>query len=165
MRRGGGDDARLSAAGAAGAVARAADEAAVGLDLDLQERGVVAAGEGGEGLAAADAVALVGGQVENLLGGGQVIVVAAAVALVSGLLTAAAFGLGGGGVGRVYARCGLGGVGVGLGLVAEEAVLEVTDLGLKSCALALEGGLALAGALVLGLVVAGLLSGVAEGSE
>jgi hypothetical protein len=141
----------------------------VGLDLDLQDGGVVAAGEGVEGLAAAGAVALVGGQVEDFLGGGEVVVVASAVALVAGLLTAPApgggrrrgVGAGGSGVGRGI----VGVVGVGLGLAAEELLLAESEEGLESCDLVLEGGLALGGALVLGLVRAGLLSGVEEGGE
>jgi hypothetical protein len=52
---------------------------------------------------------------------------------------------------------------VGLGFLPEEAVLEVSDLGLEPCEFVVEEGLALCGALVHGLPVAGLLSGVEEG--
>src|SRR5207253_1888361 len=60
--RRGGDAAGVSAAGTGGAVAVAADKAAIGLDLDLQEGGVLGAADGGERAAAAPAVALVAGQ-------------------------------------------------------------------------------------------------------
>ena len=115
---------------------------------------------------AVGALALVGGQIENLLGGGEVVIASSSVSLVAGLLAPAAFGhlwwrvvvawvSGGGGIGGV----------MGLGLLAEEAMLEVTDLGLESCDLVLEEGLALCGALVHGLPIAGLLSGLAEGGQ
>ena len=94
-------------------------------------------------------------------------VVAAAVALVAGLLAAAALGRGRrGGVaagGRVVrGRRGVRWV-VGLGFWPEEAVLEVSDLGLEPCEFVLEEGGALCSGLVHGLPVAGLLSGVEEG--
>jgi len=53
------------------AIALTADEAAIGLDRDLQDSGVVGAGKGREGLAAPLTVALLVGQTADLLGGGQ----------------------------------------------------------------------------------------------
>jgi hypothetical protein len=166
-RRGCSDDTRVDATGAGGAVTGAVDEAAVGLDLDLKDGGVVGAREGVEGLAAAEALALVRGEVEDFLVGGKVVVVASAVALMAGLLAASAFGLGGWRVvvgGRVSGGRSVRRV-MGLRLLAEEAVFEVSDLGLESCDFVLELGFALCGALMLGLVVAGLLSCVPEGGE
>jgi hypothetical protein len=61
-RRRRGEDAGLGPTGTRGTVAAAVAEAAVGLDLDLQDGGVVGAGEGGEGLSAALAAALLRGQ-------------------------------------------------------------------------------------------------------
>ena len=101
-RRRCGDDAGVSATGAGGAVAAAAVDPAMGADLDLQDRGVVGAGEGGEGLSAAGAPLLFGGQFEDLFDGGQVGVVAAFGSRLPALLAAGAWrsGRAGGALGR-----------------------------------------------------------------
>jgi len=163
---------------AGGAVALAVDEAAMGLDLDLQDGGVVAAREGSERLTAALTAALVVRQVADLLGGQQVGVIATAVALGPALLAtgsagccrlAASCGRGGvrrrGVVGKLDQRVGrgaiggqaVGGVG-GLGTAAEEAMAEVAVFGLEEGDLLLKLLFALASALVHGLVEVGLLS-------
>jgi hypothetical protein len=59
----------MHAAGAGRTIATPVDEAAVRLDLDLQDGGVVVAGKGSEGLAAALTTALVVGQDADFLGG------------------------------------------------------------------------------------------------
>jgi hypothetical protein len=79
-RRRGRDDARMTPAGAGGAVALAADEAAISLDRNLQDRGVVGAGKGSEGLAAVLTAALLVGQAADLFDGGQVGIIASAMA-------------------------------------------------------------------------------------
>src|SRR5438128_1479800 len=71
-----------------GAVAVAADDAAMRLDFDLQNRGILGAANGGEGAATAAAVALVPGDLLVLQDGGQVGVVAAAGPGPARLLTA-----------------------------------------------------------------------------
>jgi hypothetical protein len=167
------DDAGMNAAGAGRSLAAAANTAAVGLDVALEDRGVVGAGEGGEGLATALTAALVVGQVAPFLGRGPVGVIAAAMALGAALLAAPAagrFGHRGGRVvrrrpgavsGRAVGREDVGGV-VGFGLASEEAMAEVADLGLEVGHRLLELVFALAGALMPGLVVGSLPLGIAE---
>jgi hypothetical protein len=143
------------------------------LDRDLQDRGVVAARERGEGLAAALTTALLSSQVADLLRGGQVGVIAAAMAFAAASLTASArhawrrasrgrhvsnrgvrrreVGL------RVVWSQAVGGV-VGLGASSEEPVAEVADFGLEASNLLLERIFALAGALVHGLIIVRLLA-------
>ena len=60
----------------------------MGPDLDLQDGGLVGAGEGREGLSAAGAPLLFGGQFDDLLDGGQVGVVAALGSRLAPLLSA-----------------------------------------------------------------------------
>jgi hypothetical protein len=96
----------------------AADEAAVGPDLDLQEGGVLGAADGGEGSAATLTAALRAGDFPVLHDGGQMGIIAASRPWLAGLLAAWSAGwvvVGGGGGGR--------GRGRGLGLAAEELLL------------------------------------------
>jgi len=112
-------------------------------------------------LSATLATALLRGQIADLLGGGQMVVATATVAGLARLLATAALG-------RWRSRAGGGriiGWVVGLGFLAEQAVLEVADLSLEARDLVAELGLTLGSALVLGLVVASLLSSLAESAE
>src|SRR5262249_47035138 len=104
-------DARMHATGAGGAIAAAADNPAVGLDVHFEEGGVVSAGEVSERLAALGTALLVGRQSQEFLGGRQLTVVAAAVSGVTALLSA----------GRSAAVLGRGRVGVGGRRVAVRA--------------------------------------------
>jgi hypothetical protein len=136
---------------ARGAVALAVEEAARGLDLDLQDGAVVAAGKGSEGLTAALTAALVLGQGADLRGRRQEGVIATAVAWDAALLATASAGCGHlvrrRQQGRVPGRGALGefrqevgrrvvggqtvGAVVGLATAAKEAVAEVADFGLE----------------------------------
>src|SRR5205823_3208903 len=115
--RRGGDEARMGAAVAGGAVAVAADEAAMGLDFDFQDGGIFRAADGGEGAAAAPTAALLSRDVAVFDDGGQVRIVAAAWPLVARLLAAGPAGW------VIAAGGGRGGSGAGLGLTAEELLL------------------------------------------
>ena len=115
--RRGGDEAGMGAAGTGGAVAVAADQAAMGLDLNLQDGGVLRATDGSERAAAAPATARVARDLRLLNHGGQVRIVAAAWPLAAALLAA-------GPAGWVVAAGGSrAGSDAGLGLAAEELLL------------------------------------------
>jgi hypothetical protein len=136
------------------------DEAAVGLDFDLQDGGVVAAGKGSERLTAALTAALVVRQVAGLLRSRQVRVIATAVALGTALLATGSTGcrrLSGvdrrGVVSQLVQEVGRGSIRVqavrgvgGLGTAAEESVAEVTVFSLEEGELLLEHLFALASA-------------------
>src|SRR6516165_4159786 len=169
---------------AGGAVAAAADDAAVGLDVNLQDGCVLGAREVGERLAAARAALLGGGQALDFFGGRQRAIIAAAVAGLSPLLSPRqATGAGRGGRGRfVGAGRGGGGVGwrvrrgvggrvgrwqlvrrgAGFGTAPEELLAEEAELGLEFGDTGVELRFALAGALMHGPPVADLLAEVEE---
>ena len=109
----------------------------MGLDLHLQEGGILGTADGGEGPAAAAAVAAVAGELMVLDHGGQVGMVATAWPRLAALLAARAPWRGGG-RGR-----GWGGGGSGLRLAAEELLLAEAQLGAELLVLLLEQGLAL----------------------
>ena len=96
----------------------------MGTDLDLQDRGVVGAGEGGEGLSAAGTSLLFGGQFEDLFDGGQVGVVAAFGSRLSPLLSAGSWRSGRAGEALAGGR--------GVGLASEELLLAEAELGLEA---------------------------------
>jgi hypothetical protein len=165
----------MNATGAGGAVA-AADAAPMGLDLDLEDGGVIGAREVGERLAARRAALLVGGPGHFLRGGRQVAMVAAAVSGAAPLLAARSSAVAGGrrrvGVG---ARGWRGAVGVGgrdrgwgreqligtvacFGTAAEMLLPEEAKLGFEFGDALAESRLALTGALMHGLPVADLLA-------
>jgi len=138
------DDARMHPTGAGGAIAAAADQAAMGLAVAGADGGVVGAREVRERLATVGAALLVGGQGHDFFGGGQVPMVAAAVSGVATLLaawSAAAWRrrrLGGGVAGRgvavpVRGRGRVGGqllrAGTGFGATAEGLLAAETELG------------------------------------
>src|SRR5262245_59491117 len=105
----------------------AADEAAMGLDLDLQDGGVLGAADGGEGPAAGPAAALLPRELVVFDDAGQVGIVAAAGPRPPGLLAAPPPGLRAGG--RLGRRAG--GRGAGFALAAEELVLAEAQLGFE----------------------------------
>jgi len=138
------DDARMHPTGAGGAIAAAADQAAMGLAVAGADGGVVGAREVRERLATVGAALLVGGQGHDFFAGGQVPMVVAAVSGVATLLaawSAAAWRrrrLGGGVAGRGVAvpvrgrgRVGgqLLGAGTGFGATAEGLLAAETELG------------------------------------
>jgi hypothetical protein len=123
--RRGADDARGNAAVTGRAIAAAADEAAIGLDLDLQNGGILGAADGGEGSATTVAMAVCGGDLAFFDEGGEVAVIASLRTWLAPLLAAWPSGWSvGGGRGRCR-----GGSGRGLGLFAEELLLAETQLG------------------------------------
>jgi hypothetical protein len=101
-------------------VAFAPDDAAVGFDLDFEDFAILGAGEGGEGLAAANTGLLVVGPVADLFDGGQSGVVAAWVSGSSALLATRFLGCGVGG------WCGFADGGADFGFVAEELLFAET---------------------------------------
>ena len=134
----------------------AADEAAMGLDFDFQDRGILGAADGGEGAAAALAAALVAGDLVVLDDDGEVGVVTAARPWPATLLAAWPPGLG------RLARWGRRrrGSGRGLGLAAKEVLRAEAQLGAELFDLLAEKGLAVAGTLGHGLPVGGLRPGL-----
>jgi hypothetical protein len=78
----------MNAAVAGGAITVPADEATMGLDVDLQEGGILGAADGGEGASAVATTALVAGEDVVLDEGGQVGIVAASRTGLAGLLAA-----------------------------------------------------------------------------
>jgi hypothetical protein len=133
----------------------AADEAAMGLDFDLQEGGVLGAADGGEGAAAGPAAALLPRDLVFFDEGGQVGIVAAAGPRPTGLLAAPPGVRARGPKGR---RAG--GRDAGFALAAEELLLAETQLGFECGDALLEGGFALDGAVVHRLPVTGLPPGL-----
>ena len=129
----------MGAAGAGGAVAAAADDPAVGPNLDLQDGRVLGAADGGEGAAAAPATALRRRKIVLLDDGREMGVVAAAWPRLAGLLAAPPPGRGR----WVRGRWGQGGADAGLGLAAEELLLTEAELGAELFDLLFEEGLAL----------------------
>src|SRR5436305_5845785 len=122
----------MNAAGAGGAIAVPADDAAMGLDLDLQDGGILGAADGSEGVAAALAPAGRVGEFPVLVNGGQVGVVAAAWPPLAALLAPAP-------ARRVVAAVGgRGGGDAGFGLAAGELLLAEAQLGAELFDLLLE---------------------------
>ena len=130
--RRGTNDASVFVAGASGTIAAAADDATMGLDLDLQNRAVLGAWEWLEGQATSGATTLLGRQIEAFLHAGKGGMVPP---LGTGLLTllparARRFW------GRVGSRGGVGGsrnfIGSGrrLGLTTETVLFELADASL-----------------------------------
>ena len=155
--RRGGDDAGMGGTGTSGPIAAAANDAAMGPDVDLQDDGILGAGEVVEGLTAPRAAALLGGQdrgPRGRPGGGNNRVVWARADRVAGREAAAAAGRRGADRGRRSGRRG------GLGLSAEELLLAEPDQSLESVDLGLELGLAFEGAAMHGLPVGGLAPGL-----
>jgi hypothetical protein len=136
------------------AVAVATDEAAMGLDLDLENSGIRSAADGGKGAAATPAAAFVAGDFMLLGDRGQVRIVAAAWPFVAALLATRPAGWGIGGCCR-----GRGSSGAGFGLAAEELLLAQTQLGAELFVLLAQKGFAFDGALVLGFPITGLPPG------
>jgi hypothetical protein len=135
----------------------AANDAAMGPDVDLQDEGILRAGEVGEGLTAPRTSASLGGQDVVLGDGREVGVIASRGPGVTGLLAARS----------PWRRIGVGWIGGrrgggrgGLGLAAEELLLTKPEQGLESIDLGLEFGLALEGAAMHGLPVGGLAPGL-----
>ena len=124
----------------------------MGPDVDLQDGRLVGAGELGEGLSAAAAPLLLGGQFDEFFGGGQVGVVPAFRSRLSPSLPAwSRRSVGSGGAADGGRR---------LGLASEELLLAEAELGLERGDLLLELGLAGHGAVEHGLVVGGLTPGL-----
>jgi hypothetical protein len=143
----------MNGTGTTGPIAAAANDAAMGPDVDLQDEGILGAGEVGERLTAPRAKALLGGQDVVLGDGGEVGVIASLGPGLTGSL-AARPPWRRVGVGRIRdGRCGGRG---GLGLAAEELLLAESEQGLKSVDLGLELGLAFEGAAMHGPPVGGL---------
>jgi hypothetical protein len=145
------------------------DEPAMRLDLDFQDGGIVGAGKGREGLAAALAAAQLVGQVAELLGSGQMRIVASAVANGAASLATSSRGwccgvglLRGSGIRRCVLVGGVWGQAVGgvmgFGASSKEAVAEVANFSLELSDLLFEIVFALSGALMHGLVEVSLLS-------
>jgi hypothetical protein len=132
----------------------AAANAAMGLDLDLEDGGIRGAADRGEGAATAVAVSVGAGDLVFFGDHGQVRVVAAAWSRLAALLTTrpARWGVGG-------RRHGRGRRGAGLGLAAEELLLAQTQLGAEVFVLLAEQRFAFDSALVLGLPITGLPPG------
>jgi len=125
--RRGADDAWGNAAVTGRAIAAAADDAAIRLDLDLQDGGILGAADGGEGSATTVAMAVCGRDVAFFDEGGEVAVIASLRSWLAPLLAAWPSGWSvGGGRGRCRRR---GGSGRGLGLFAEELLLAEAQLG------------------------------------
>jgi hypothetical protein len=124
----------------------------MGADLDLQNGGVVCAGEGSKRLSAPGASLLVRRQFEDLFDGGQVGIIAAFGPRLSRLLAARTWGSGG--VGQALSR------GRGVGLAPEELLLAQAELGLEGGDLFFEPGLAGHGAIEHGLVIGRLSPGL-----
>src|SRR5438270_603188 len=115
----------MSVAGTGGPVAVAADEATMGLDLDLQEGGVLGAADGGERTAATPAAAPVARNLPILDHDRQMGMVTTTRPRPAGLLAApAAWRRGSRG-----SRRRRHGRGAGLGLCAEELLLAEAQLG------------------------------------
>jgi len=139
---------------AGGAIAVAADEAAMGLDRDLQDGGIFGTTDRGEGAAAVSAATGVAGNLVIFGDSGEVRIVAAAWPLVAALLAAWPPGWG------VGARRRRGGSGASLGLFAKELLLAQSQLGAELFVLLEEQGFAFDGALVQGFPVASLSPGL-----
>lgn len=85
---GGGDDAAVAGAATGGAIARAADEAAMGADLDFDGFGIFGAGERDIRQSAIGTVSLVRGEIMDFFDDGQMVVASSLGCGVAGLLTA-----------------------------------------------------------------------------
>ena len=142
----------MSGAGASGAVPAAANDPAMGPDLDLQDDRILSAGEVGERLTTPRAPALLRRKDLRVLDGREVGVIAALGTWPTGSLAARPTRRVGAGRIRGRRSCRRG----GLGLTPEELLLAKTDQRLEPLDLDFELGLALQGPGVLGLVVGGL---------
>ena len=136
------------------AIAPAANDAAIRLDFDLQDGGLLGAADGGEGSATAVAVTVGAGDFVYFDDGGEMAVVAALRCWLAPLLAAwpPRWSVG-------ESRCRRqrwDGRGRGLGLAAEELLLAQTQLGAELLDLLSQGGFPLEGALMERLPVAGL---------
>src|SRR5512135_2059977 len=142
----------MSATGAGGAIAPSAVDPPMGPDFDLQDCGVVGAGERGERLSAAGTPLLFDGQFDDLFHGGQVGVVPAFGSWLSPSLSAGS---------RRSGRSG-GAVDGGprLGFAPEELLFEGADAGVELLVLLVEELLALDGPLMHGLPVSSLAPGL-----
>ena len=147
-----GDDAGMSATGATGAIAPSAVDPPMGTDFDLQDGGVVGAGERDERLSAAGTPLLFGGQFDDLFHGGQVGVVPAFRSWLSPSLSARSR-RSGRSVGSVDG-------GRSLGLAPEELLFEEADPGVELLVLLIEEWLAWDGPLMHGLPVGSLTPGL-----
>src|SRR5262249_7269520 len=143
--------------GTSGPIAVAANDPAMGSDLDLQEDRILGAGEVGKGLTAPRATALLGGQ-DMVLGDSREVGVIASFGPGPTGLLAARPAWRRTGVGRIRGRRG--GRRGGLGLAAEELLIAEPKQGLKPVDLGLELGLAFEGAAMHGLPIGGLSPGL-----
>ena len=126
--RRGADEAGMHAAVTGRAITAAADDAAIGRDRDLQNGGILGTADGGEGPAAAVAVAVRAQDFVFFDDGGQVAVVAAPRPWFPRLLAAWPPRWSGRGRGRGCVRR-WGSSSRGLGFAAEELLLAETQLG------------------------------------
>jgi hypothetical protein len=147
------DDAGLGGTATGRPIPPSAIEAAIGADIDLDEDSVVGAGEGLPGQAAVRALLLLGGDVQRLFNGGQMVMAAAGRTGSAALLTA-------GTLGRWRDSCWSrqGRRTALLGLAFKELALAETELGAELFDLLLGAVAAGEGVLMHGAPVADLLA-------
>jgi hypothetical protein len=143
----------MGGTGAGRPIAAAADDPAMGPDLDLKDEGILGAREVVKGLATAGTTALLRGKFVVLDDGGEVGMIAPLGSLASALLTPFSAWWRWTGVGGGDGRFG---GGAGLGLSAEELLLAEAEPRLEPIDLGFELGLAFEGAAMHGLPIGGL---------